>query len=391
MRILMTNFTKMVGDSGGVAKVACAFANEMVERGHEVSIIHSDEKDGEFFFSINKQVKVFNAKKNIDGSIIKFPVYMKALREILRPINKRKAQLLNRDFDEKYLLKNIKRYIDFVDPEVIVSFQPEGSIFLLYNLKLTIPVLTMSHGHQKDEFDEKEKYALEHSKIYQLLVPSFEKHINIVLPNVKTITIGNAIPQFDFCADLEREKEQYKIVFVGRLTKNHKRPHLLIQAFAKIAENYPNWIVELWGAKDRDTYYAELEHYIKTNSLQNRVFLKGTTSNVPEVLKNADVYAFPSAYEGFPLALGEAMSAGLPAIGYRSCPAVNEIIIDGKTGILCDDGVEALAEGLEELLKNKEKRIEMGKNSKQEMSNFAPDRIWNIWESLLSKNKYGSK
>lgn len=384
MKILMTNFTKMVNDSGGVAKVACAFANEMVNRGHEVSIIHSDEREGEFFFKISEQVKVYNAKKNLDGSIIKFPVYMKALREILRPVNKRKAQLLNRDFDEKHLIKNIKRYLEEFNPETIVSFQPEGSIFLLYDLKVDVPILTMSHGHQKDEFDEKEKYALEHSKIYQLLVPSFEKHINKVLPKVKTITIGNAIPQFDFSADLIADKEVYKIVFVGRLTKNHKRPHLLIQAFAKLADKYPNWIVELWGAKDRDTYYAELEHHIKVNKLQERVFLKGTTNNIPEVLRNADVYAFPSAYEGFPLALGEAMSAGLPAIGFKSCPAVNEIIIDGKTGVLCNDGVESLANGLESLLKDKTLRAQMGKKAKSEMKNFAPEKIWDTWENLLS-------
>ncbi len=384
MKILMTNFTKMVNDSGGVAKVACAFANEMVNRGHEVSIIHSDEREGEFFFKISEQVKVYNAKKNLDGSIIKFPVYMKALREILRPVNKRKAQLLNRDFDEKHLIKNIKRYLEEFNPEMVVSFQPEGSIFLLYDLKVEVPVLTMSHGHQKDEFDEKEKYALEHSKIYQLLVPSFEKHINKVLPKVKTITIGNAIPQFDFSANLIADKEVYKIVFVGRLTKNHKRPHLLIQAFAKLADKYPNWIVELWGAKDRNTYYAELEHHIKVNKLQDRVFLKGTTNNVPEVLRNADVYAFPSAYEGFPLALGEAMSAGLPAIGFKSCPAVNEIIIDGKTGVLCDDGVESLANGLESLLKDKTLRAQMGKKAKSEMKNFAPEKIWDTWENLLS-------
>lgn len=384
MKILMTNFTKMVNDSGGVAKVACAFANEMVNRGHEVSIIHSDEREGEFFFKISEQVKVYNAKKNLDGSIIKFPVYMKALREILRPVNKRKAQLINRDFDEKHLIKNIKRYLEDFNPEMIVSFQPEGSIFLLYDLKVDVPILTMSHGHQKDEFDEKEKYALEHSKIYQLLVPSFEKHINKVLPKVKTITIGNAIPQFDFSADLIADKEVYKIVFVGRLTKNHKRPHLLIQAFAKLADKYPNWIVELWGAKDRDTYYAELEHHIKVNKLQERVFLKGTTNNVPEVLRNADVYAFPSAYEGFPLALGEAMSAGLPAIGFKSCPAVNEIIIDGKTGVLCNDGVESLANGLESLLKDKTLRAQMGKKAKSEMKNFAPEKIWDTWENLLS-------
>ena len=42
MRILLANLTKMVGDTGGLAKVTAAFANEMQRRGHEVSLVYSD-------------------------------------------------------------------------------------------------------------------------------------------------------------------------------------------------------------------------------------------------------------------------------------------------------------------------------------------------------------
>lgn len=45
-------------------------------------------------------------------------------------------------------------------------------------------------------------------------------------------------------------------------------------------------------------------------------------------------FAFPSAYEGFGLSLAEAMSMGLPAVGYKSCSAVNELIVDGKNGFV---------------------------------------------------------
>ena len=387
MKILMTNFTKMVNDSGGVAKVCCAFANEMVKRGHQVSIIHSDEKTGKFFFPIDKKVTCYNAKQNADGSLIKFPVHLKALRELYRVFNKRKAQTFNRDFGEKYLIKNIKACIEKEQPDVIVSYQIEGSVYLLHNLKVDIPVVTMSHREPKDYYDDKEKYALEKSKLYQLLEPSFEKHINKVMPKVTTTTIGNAIPQYSFKANLESDKTQYKIVFIGRLTKNHKRPHILIKAFSKVADVYPNWIVELWGQKYGKTYYQELENTIVSNGLQNRVYLKGTTNNVSEVLKYADLYAFPSEYEAFPLALGEAMSAGLPAVGFKSCPGVNDIIKDRENGLLCNDGIDAFAEALDKLMKDKNLRIQMGKAAKESMKQFAPENIWNKWENLL-KNLY---
>lgn len=383
MKILMTNFTKMINDSGGVAKVCCAFANEMVKRGHQVIIMHSDEKTGKFFFPIDNNVTCYNAKQNADGSLIKFPVHWKALRELYRVFNKRKAQTFNRNFGEKYLIKNIKACIDKVQPDVIVSYQLEGSVYLLHKLKVNIPVITMSHREQKDYYDEKEQFALEHSTVYQVLVPSFERYINKKLPKVKTITIGNAIPQDDFCVDLAKDKETHKIVFVGRLTKNHKRPQLLIQAFAKLATKHPNWIVELWGQTFRKSFYNELQDMIKGNNLQDRVYLKGTSNSIPEVLKKADILAFPSEYEGFGMALAEGMCVGLPAVGYKSCVGVNELIIDGQNGYLCDDGIEPFAEALDRLMSDKALRIKMGKAAKESMKQFTPESIWDKWENLL--------
>ena len=124
---------------------------------------------------------------------------------------------------------------------------------------------------------------------------------------------------------------------------------------------------------------------IKSANLQSRILLKGSTTKVPEKLRQADILAFPSAYEGFSLALGEGMSAGLPAVGYKNCPSVNEVIIDGKTGLLCDDGYEPFATALDKLMGDKELRVKMGKAAKDEMADFAPEKIWNQWEELMEK------
>lgn len=50
MRILLANFSKMVGDTGGAAKVNVAFANEMVRRGHTVITVYTDDREGAFFY-----------------------------------------------------------------------------------------------------------------------------------------------------------------------------------------------------------------------------------------------------------------------------------------------------------------------------------------------------
>lgn len=115
----------------------------------------------------------------------------------------------------------------------------------------------------------------------------------------------------------------------------------------------------------------------------NRIFLKGTTNHVEDVLQSADIFAFPSAYEGFSLALGEAMSMGLPSVAFKSCESVCGMIEDGKSGILCADGVQAFQDALLSLMKNRNMRIEMGRNARVSMQSFAPDVIWDKWESLM--------
>lgn len=385
MRILLANLTKMVDDTGGLAKVTASFANEMYRRGHSVSLVYSDVRTGNFYYPVDMAVETYDLC-HYEGKSKSIPLWYKLKRELLRSIDTRKARAVNNDFTKNYLLDNLKSVLNRTNPDVIVSFQPAASKALLIDLKVTIPVITMSHGDPEDYFHiypVEEIPAIEQSKINQVLLPSFATHITNHLPNAKTIVIGNAIPRYEQEADLLRKKDNYKIIFVARLDKNHKRPHILIEAFAPLAKQYPNWTVEIWGAEDRKIYKKELEYLIASNHLEKQVYLMGTTTDVPSVLQQGDIFAFPSAYEGFGMSLGEAMSMGLPAIGYKSCPAVNELIINGKTGILCDDGIEPFSDALEELMKNQNLRAEMGKAGRIQMEQYAPQSIWNKWEELL--------
>lgn len=387
MKILLANLTKMVEDSGGLAKVTCEFANEMKKRGHEVSLVYSDVQTGDFYYPLDNDIPVMDIR-HYKGQDIPYPWHLKLKREFFRMFSKQKARTVNNDFAEVYLLRNLQDVLETIQPEVIVSFQPAASKMLLCDLKTTIPVITMSHGDPEDYFHiypKEEIPALEKSAVCQVLLPSFAQHILTHLPNAKTVVIGNAIPQYEEQADLMAEKEQYKILFLGRLSKNHKRPHLLIEAFAKIADEFPNWVIELWGAEDGKAYYKELQIMIKKYGLEKRVFLKGATKNVAAVLKEGDIFAFPSAYEGFGLSLGEAMSMGLPAVGYRNCSAVNELIQDGRTGFLCTDNSGDFSQKLCILMEDRLLRAKMGSAARLSMKIYAPNIVWDSWNSLLHK------
>ena len=122
---------------------------------------------------------------------------------------------------------------------------------------------------------------------------------------------------------------------------------------------------------------------IDAAGLTERILFCGTTTNVPAVLVDADLYVMPSAYEGFGLSLAEGMSMGLPAIGYRSCVAVNELICDGENGFLVGDGVEPLAEKMALLMRDRTLRVKMGAAARESMRTYAPEIIWAQWEELM--------
>ncbi len=391
MKIMLIHTDGMINDTGGTAKVASLLANDMYMRGHEVTLLYSSDEEGEFFFEISPEVKSYNLAINQNGSKIKKPVYLKVWREAIRLANRKKATIIDREFIGKYLIGNLNNYLDIIKPDIIISFRLATSSTLLCDLKTGIPVITMSHGQPHKEYDKKETEALEKSAVYQVLVPSFEKYINRLLPKVKTVTIGNAIQQFEFSADLASKKALYKIVNVGRIVKGHKRQHLLLQAFEKIADKYPDWIVEMWGAIGNKIYYAEMQEFIKSHNLANRIFFKGMTNNIGDVLRQADIFAFPSAHEGFGMALAEAMSVGLPAVGYKNCGGVNKLIIDNKTGFLCDEGMDAFSIALEKLMSNQSLRVQMGNAAKKDMEQYAPKKIFDQWEELIKKVAEGAK
>lgn len=387
MKIMLANFAKMVNATGGLAKVTCAFANEMHRRGHTVILVYCDEREGEFFYPVTNEVTRINLCHYKEWHS-KFPLTMKIEREILRPLNIRKSRNVNDQFMERYLTEPLKRSLDGIHPDVIVASQPAATRMLLNKLKVDIPVITMSHGDPEDYFHtypEKEVEALGKSRVCQVLLPSYVKAIKSRFPDMQVEVIGNVVPQYSVQADLTKDKTSYKLLFVGRLNKNHKRPHLLIEAFSKIAKDYPSWNVELWGDIDNKNYVKYMKALIKKNGLENRVSFKGVTNDVQSVLQTGDIFVLPSAYEGFPLALTEAMSMGLPVIAYKSCSGANELIVNDVNGLLCDEGADALANGLKTVMNNSEKRCLLGDEARKTMSQYNAENIWKQWEHLIKR------
>jgi glycosyltransferase involved in cell wall biosynthesis len=95
------------------------------------------------------------------------------------------------------------------------------------------------------------------------------------------------------------------------------------------------------------------------------VAFTGLRRDVPRILPSLDVFVLPSRYEGFGIAIVEAMAAGLPVVASK-VGGIPEIIIHGETGLLVPpDDPGSLADALRELTANPERAKAMGQRGRQ--------------------------
>lgn len=393
MKILLANITTMVGVIGGVEKVFSNMANEFIKRGYEVSVVFSDNKEGKPYFELDERVQCYNLKhlvideKKYDIPDKKFPLSSKILREIIRPFNKNYAREMKENFLGNLIADNLKRVLDKEKPDLIISHRALTTKYLMVDAKTNIPVISMFHDDPKDILETattQVKKALENSAYVQVLLPYGVKYVKEYCPKANVVVIPNAVKQFSDTVEYKL-KDNYKIIYIARLSKRQKQQHLLIEAFSLIKADYSDWSVELWGPTADEGYDEELGRLIKEKNLEDFIILCGQTNKVDYVMKKADIFAFTSKYEGFGIALAEAMSIGLPSIGVRECLAVNDLIEDKITGLLCENNANDIANKLKLLMSDVELRRRLGQAAHCEMLKYAPENIWNKWESVVKE------
>ena len=378
MRILMVNLWKMINSAGGAEKVFCEMANMLSERGHSVTAIAFDKNKGKPFYAVNENVKFINSGQ---GCKLGKNWWQKIRASFY---SKNEKELYSEEIYDDIRAKRLAPFVNEKDFDVIISYNPSATRILIHKLKVKIPIITMFHVYPETILKDMSyltKIALEKCSVIQVLLPSYVNITRKYIDN-KMVVIPNIVPQYSN-SDCHKEK---CIVNVARIDGQTKRQILLIEAFNKIKTKHPDWKLEFWGDIDYDKkYYKKCQNMISHYKLSEQAFFRGATNNVLNVYNKAAIFAFPSAYEGFGLALTEAMSAGLPAVGCKSCPAVNELIKDGENGFLCENGVDAFAQALEKLMIDEELREKMGKAAKEDMKQYAPDKIWDMWEKLIEQ------
>jgi glycosyltransferase involved in cell wall biosynthesis len=200
-------------------------------------------------------------------------------------------------------------------------------------------------------------------------------------------TVPNCIPVDDYRGSLAdrarwRQKEGFDhdailVTCVGRLVPQ-KNPMLLVQALAAL--NDPRVHLIMLG---EGSLREQLTAYIREHGLERRVHLLGKRNEIPECLAASDVFVLSSNWEGNPLAVMEAMAAGLPVIGTK-VGGVPELVESGEQGILVPPGdCEAFTDAMRTLLNDPEKRTAMANAARaRAIAKFSVERMAQGYESV---------
>ena len=369
-----------LGGHGGATKVLCDLANGLSIRSHIIRVFHFESNEPNIPYYISPDVKCINCCQTIFDKVCGNQLLAK-LRGIIA-FGRNNRRVARNAFEAKYKGMAISRELQNFKPDVVISFSQLSTYMLLSKIKVNVPVVTMLHNKPESYFDRPEfslfKESLEYSAAIQVLMPEYVGVVNKYLNARQIIYIPNMAPQYEECAELRSTC----IINVARVM-SIKRQHLLIEAFALISDKHPDWFVEIWGSANKK-YEVKLKELIAKYNLQKRVYLKGVSNQIKEKLYRSSIFILPSLREGFPLALCEAMSMGVPVVGCKSCSSVNSLIKDGENGFLCDDSAVSIAEALDKLISDYSLRKKLGQEAKSDMRQFSSESVLDKWEELLN-------
>jgi glycosyltransferase involved in cell wall biosynthesis len=227
----------------------------------------------------------------------------------------------------------------------------------------------------------------------------------VCLPRQKIITIYNGIelqkrwnPELirnvDLRADFGVPAGKPIVGYLGRLNKG-KGLHYILEAFSRLAEDFPEWHLVFVGkavGEQEQAYAQELRVTAEEYHLQNRVYFVGYRTDAPAVMSTFSLLVNASEFESLGMVMVEAMAMERPVIG-PGTGGVKEIIESGRCGELYEPGnSKDLTIKLRRLMCDSRMRLDMGKQGRQiVLRKFNLDlmagQVLAVFRDVLQKNK----
>ena len=186
----------------------------------------------------------------------------------------------------------------------------------------------------------------------------------------KVIIINNGVDSSKYmsrCSRVRECKREIGVLFIGGAYSKRKGIYDLVNAIPHVLEKFSNITFTIIGKGELEN----IKVLCKNLRIEQHVKILGEASEEEKIeqLCSSDIFVLPTYSEGMPIALLEAMAAGLPLVS-TPVGAIPEVIDDGKNGFLIELGnCKALAEKIVVLAQNENIRREMGRYNQQKIMN----------------------
>lgn len=361
--------------AGGVERVLTLKANYFAEHfGYDITIILTEGKDKPLFYSLSDKIKVINLDINFEelwtcSFVKKAFVYLKKQRifkkkltnELMRIRPDITISLLRREINFINEIKDGSKKIGelHVNRANYRNFEAGDSnaiknMFAKYWMRNLV-----SHLKRLDRF---------------VVLTEEDKASWTELDNVEVIPDPLA-----FDIDKVSPLANKRVIAVGRYVYQ-KGFDILLQAWAKIEKLHPEWELAIYGMGDRTPYERIVE---ELHIDRNRCHLNGPTDDIKQEYLNSSLFVFSSRFEGFGMALIEAMACGLPVISF-DCPCgPKDIVRHQEDGLLVPSGdVAELSDAIHQLLSDDALRHVMAKKAIVNVRRFELSEIAERWKNL---------
>jgi glycosyltransferase involved in cell wall biosynthesis len=276
--------------------------------------------------------------------------------------------------------RRLLQYVQALKPDVLHTHETFG--LALGNIGIP-HVFTMHGFDHANLLADSARHAWIRSQLWRCAERrglSTQKHIISITPYVRTMIepqtnahiydIDNPVDERFF--QIERRPEPGRILCVGWINER-KNTLGSVEAFACIADRFPEARLIIAGEANEAEYLDRVMRSVEHHEIGPQVEMPGHIDHVllMEELAKASVFLLPSRQENSPMAIAEAMAAGIPAVAADRC-GMPHMVEEGRTGFLVDpESTEQIAQRLYQLVDSPQLCRQMG----QAASQLARDRF----------------
>lgn len=386
--------TTTIFNLGGVQRVVSVLASEM-SKNNKVDIIctNTDFRINREIYNLSSSVNIrfkpeLLKKKLIDKCICKVFQKVNVLTGVIN--NLKMNDMLTHIYYPKEVRDKFLNYLNSHHYDIVIGVEGYYSLLLgIISDETNFKTIGWQHNSYDAYLNNKDKYYWKQDRLFKKYIPRLNKYI--VLTNddklkyeenlgIECEVIYNPL---SFESKVKSSCSGKDIVFVGRLLREQKGLDLLIEAFNIIHEEKKGWNLKIVGdGEDRD----DLIEYIKKYGLEENVLLVGKCDNVKEHYLYSSIFISTSRWEGFGLAITEAMECGVPVVAFENSgpreiinkPSVNGILVENHDS-------SKLAYEIIKLINDEKKRKNISLESIKRAKDFKISNIIRQWNEIMEE------